>query len=80
MKKCLPVLLLLFSSILFFSCGKIQEPEFRTVKNFNVESPGIDSSGVSLDVELYNPNNFGVNLKETVGDSYVDNIYLGRLS
>ena len=80
MKKSLPVLLIIFISLFIFSCGKIQEPEFRTVKNFNVDSPGFDSSGVSLDVELYNPNNFGVNLKETVGDFYVDNIYLGRLS
>ncbi len=79
MKKRLPVLLLILSSSILFSCGKIQEPEFRSVKNFNVENAGFDSSGVSLDVELFNPNNFGVNLKETVGDFYVDNIYLGRL-
>ena len=79
MKKSLPVLLLILSCSILFSCGKIQEPEFRSVKNFNIENPGIDSSGVSLDVELFNPNSFGVNLKETVGDFYVDNIYLGRL-
>ena len=79
MKNRLPVLLMILNCSILFSCGKIQEPEFRSVKNFNVENPGIDSSGVSLDVELFNPNSFGVNLKETVGDFYVDNIYLGRL-
>lgn len=79
MKNRLPVLLVILSSYILLSCGKIQEPEFRSVKNFNVENPGIDSSGVSLDVELFNPNSFGVNLKETVGNFYVDNIYLGRL-
>lgn len=61
-------------------CNNVKGPEFRSVENFKIETAGLVTSRVRLDVQLYNPNNFSVRLKETVGNFYVDSTYLGQLT
>ena len=80
MNRLAPTSFLLLIIIMNYSCKPVQQPEFRSVQNFHVDSAGITSSGISLDIELYNPNDFGINLKETISDFYVNEIYLGRLT
>ncbi len=79
MKKIylLPFLLVI---ILFISCGKIEEPHFRRIGNFRVNQLGIQGTTVGFDVTFYNPNNFGVNVKEAECDIYIDSVYAGKFT
>ncbi len=75
MKIFLPLLL---SVLIFAGCQKPQGFEYRTFKNFKVDSLGFNQSTVSMDLVFYNPNNFGVDLKNINCDVYVEHNYLGR--
>ena len=39
---------------------------------------GFEKSKVSMDLVYFNPNNFGVNLKNVDCDIYLDNTYVGK--
>jgi LEA14-like dessication related protein len=73
----------LFSAIILMSScntGNVKEPEFRDVSNVRLIEMGILQSTAGIDLIYYNPNSFGVQLKEARGDVYVDNAYLGRFT
>lgn len=61
-----------------FSCKKPQSFDYRDLRNFKVNNLGFDKSKVSMDLVYYNPNNFGVNLKNVNCDIYLDNNYVGK--
>ena len=69
----LPLLLLFFAG-----CGKIKDPEFRRVDNFRLINIGLQEAVVGFNVTYFNPNNFGVSVKEGQADIYVDAVYLGK--
>jgi len=73
-KKLLPYLLL----ILLVGCTKIKEPEFRRVDNFHLKNFGLQQAVIAFNVHYFNPNNFGVTVKEAAADVYLDTIYLGK--
>lgn len=62
----------------FSSCGKIQEPEFKRIGDFGIKKLGLKETVVGLSVTYYNPNNFGLIVKEGTFDVYIDSIYLGK--
>ena len=68
------ILLSFFAS----SCKKPQGFDYRDMKNFKVTNWGFDKSTVSMDLVYYNPNSFGVNLKNVDCDIYLDNNYVGK--
>ncbi len=74
-----PILLLCFT---FFasSCQAPKELEYRDFKNLKVEKLGFGASSLKLDVIYYNPNNFGLQLKYTDLDIFIDGNYLGHSS
>ena len=78
MKILLPLLLLI--ATISSSCGKIKEPEFRKVNGFGIKKMGITEIVVGFNTTYYNPNNFGVAVKEAVLDVYVDSVYLGKFA
>ena len=71
--KLLPFLLVLLAG-----CTKIKEPEFRRVDNFHLKNFGLQNAVIAFDVTYFNPNNFGVTVKEAEADVYLDTIYLGK--
>ena len=71
--KLLPFLLLSLAG-----CAKIKEPEFRRVDNFHLKNFGLQNAVIAFDVTYFNPNNFGVTVKEAEADVYLDTIYLGK--
>jgi len=73
-KKLLPFSLL----ILLTSCTKIKEPEFRRIDNFHLKNFGLQQAVVAFNVHYFNPNNFGVTVKEAAADVYLDTVYLGK--
>lgn len=74
--------LILFLCIVFIvsSCQAPKELEYRDFKNLKVEKLGFGSSSLKLDVIYYNPNNFGLQLKYTDLDIFIDSNYLGHSS
>jgi LEA14-like dessication related protein len=74
-----PILFLAFI-ILAPSCQSPKELVYRDFKNVTVEKMGFASTTLKLELVYYNPNNFGLQLKYTDLDIYVDNNYLGHSS
>lgn len=75
MKKiCTPLILI----IVLVACQKPQGFDYRDIKNVKIENLGYDKSDLSLDLIYYNPNNFGVDLKNIDCDVYINNNYLGK--
>ena len=73
------LILLAFLLITFIAaCTKPQSFEYRGMQNLKVDSIGLVSSRISLDLIYFNPNNFGVNLKNVNCEVYVNHNYLGK--
>ena len=73
-RKLLPFLVL----IALAGCTKIKEPQFQRIDNFRLKNFGLQDAVIALNVSYYNPNNFGVTVKEAGADVYLDTIYLGK--
>lgn len=74
--KLLPFLAL----ALLIGCSKIKEPQFRRIDNFHLKNFGLQQAVIAFNVAYFNPNNFGVTVKEAAADVYLDSIYLGRFA
>jgi LEA14-like dessication related protein len=74
LRKLLPFLAL----VMLAGCTKIKEPEFRRMEGFHLKNFGLQEAVIAFNVTYYNPNNFGVTVKEAGADVYLDTIYLGR--
>lgn len=59
-------------------CAKIKDPEFRRLEDFRLKNLGLQNASVGFSVTYFNPNNFGVAVKEAQADIYIDTIYLGK--
>ena len=67
-------------AILATSCQAPKELVYRDFKNLKVEKVGFAATTLKVDLVYYNPNNFGLQLKYTDLDIYVDNNFLGHSS
>jgi len=82
MKSKFPLYSTLVLVIVFIttSCQAPKELVYRDFKNLKVEKVGFAATTLKVDLIYYNPNNFGLQLKYTDLDIYVDNNYLGHSS
>jgi LEA14-like dessication related protein len=64
----------------FLSCSSPKALEYRTYHNFSIESLGFNKTAISLDLEYYNPNNYGLQLRSTDLDIFVNGNLLGHSS
>lgn len=78
MVKRLGGLVLLITA--FMSCSSPKALEYKTYHNFSINNLGFTNSTVSLDLEYYNPNNFGMKLKNTDLDIFINGNLLGHSS
>ena len=80
MKKVIsPLFTFIFPLIITMtSCRAPKDLEYRDFKNLRVQQLGFSSSTIKVDLLYYNPNNFGLQLKETNLDIYIDSNYLGH--
>lgn len=60
------------------SCSSPKALEYKTYHNFSIQKLGFTNTTISLDLEYYNPNNFGMRLKNTDLDIYVNGNLLGH--
>ena len=66
--------------IFMHSCKDVKDPEFRRVDNFGVKNLSFQDATIGFEVTYYNPNNFGVNVKEAEADVYIDSLFIGKFS
>jgi LEA14-like dessication related protein len=64
--------------VLLNSCGGIKDLEFKEYKNLKIEKVGFSQTSVSVDLVYYNPNTFGLELKNTDLDIYINDNLLGH--
>ena len=72
---------LLFTTLgllVFISCSKPKEFEYRDIKNIKINTIGFNQSKLTFDLVYYNPNNFGLNLYKANSDLYIDDLYFGK--
>ena len=75
--KLLSFLLLILSAI---SCKKPVAFDYRDIRNFKLQSFALDKARVSMDLVYFNPNNYGVNLKNVKCDIFLDSSYVGKFA
>ena len=66
--------------IAFLSCSSPKALEYESYQNFKVNKFGFDKSTISLDLQYYNPNNFGMQLRNTDLDIFINGNLLGHSS
>lgn len=65
-------------TLLLVSCSAPKELEYRDFRNFTIENVGFSATAIKMDLIYYNPNSFGLQLKSTDLDVFLDNNYLGH--
>lgn len=73
-----PFLVLLITVFLLPSCRAPKELEYRDFKNLTVTNVGFSSSTLKMDLVYFNPNGFGMQLKTTELDIFIEGNYLGH--
>lgn len=64
--------------VLITGCGKVEEPKFRRLDSFGIKKLGLQESTVGFNAVYFNPNSFGVTVKEAALDVFIDSSYLGK--
>lgn len=62
------------------ACSAPKELVYKDFNSFSLNKLGLGSSSVKMNLVYYNPNNFGLQLKRTDLDIYIDGTYLGHTS
>ena len=65
---------------MIIGCSSPKELEYQSYKNFNLQKLGFNTSRVSLDLQYFNPNNFGLQLRRTDLDIFINDNLLGHSS
>ena len=66
--------------VILFSCSAPKSLEYKTFHNFSVQKLGYSNSTVKMELEYYNPNSFGMQLRNSDLDIFVDGNLLGHSS
>ncbi|MDQ6756464.1 MAG: hypothetical protein M3004_05975, partial [Bacteroidota bacterium] len=80
MNKLKILVLLFITGAWFLACSPPRDLEYRDYKNLHVDKMGFGASTVTLDLQYYNPNNFGLQLRKTDLDIFINNNFLGHSS
>jgi LEA14-like dessication related protein len=62
------------------SCSAPKPLEYRSYQNFAIQSLGFNNSTIKLDLKYYNPNNYGMQLKNSDLDIFINGNLLGHSS
>jgi LEA14-like dessication related protein len=65
--------------ILLISCATPKSFEYREIRNIKLDQFGFESTSLGMEIVYFNPNNFGLDLKNVDADVYIDNHYLGKM-
>jgi LEA14-like dessication related protein len=59
-------------------CKEVKDPEFRRIEKFGLKKVNLEEATVGFQVTYFNPNSFGVNVKEAEADIYIDSVFVGK--
>lgn len=77
-KRILSIFIILFSTvILFSSCGNPQQLVYQDVKNFRINELSL-APRIGMDIQFYNPNTFGMTLKDADVNLYINGKFVGN--
>jgi LEA14-like dessication related protein len=62
------------------SCASPKAIEYQTYHNFTIQKLGFNNSSIKMDLQYYNPNNFGLQLRSSDLDIFIDGNLLGHSS
>lgn len=65
-------------ALFLVSCGTAKPPDYQGISKFKVHSLGASESVIRFHLDYFNPNAFGVTMKDAEFDVYVENEYLGK--
>ena len=80
MTKPLTYSIVVLMSLFLSSCKKIKDPEYRRLEHFAVKNIDLQNAVIGFSITYFNPNSFGVSVKEAVTDVYIDSVYLGKFT
>lgn len=78
MKKIVGLALVLI--VIFVGCKQPQSFDYRDVRNIRIEKLGFDQTSLYMELVYFNPNGFGVTLKNVNCDIFINNNFLGHYS
>lgn len=71
------MLFLIAGSFLLSGCNSIKDIEYKGIKETKLQSLGLQKGTVKVVLQYYNPNKFGIDLKETQLEVYANDKYIG---
>ena len=69
----------IFFFFCFVSCAKYKDFIIQEVKDFKIENINLSKSIVHVNLELYNPNTFNINIDKIDCDVKMNDIYIGKI-
>lgn len=78
MKHWFYPLVMAVCALVVAGCSKIKDPEFRRLERIGVRNVDLEKAIIGFSVVYFNPNNFGVGVKEAEIDLYADSLFLGK--
>ena len=71
--------LLLLIILFTCSCRQPKQLVYQNIENFKLKQAGLKETEVSLDLRLFNPNNYGMKLKDADVDVFINGTKLGKM-
>jgi LEA14-like dessication related protein len=70
------------SFIMLFAgaCSQPKQLQYQDVKNFRIENLNFTKPEIGMDIQFYNPNSFGLSLKDASIDVYINDKLIGNAS
>ena len=68
---------ILFILLQSAGCVNIKELDYLGIKSAQLQTLGLNSSSIRIDIEYYNPNTFGIDVKETNLSIYLNDKFVG---
>lgn len=72
------IFLLAAAFLLATSCSRPKELVYKDTRNFRVHKVGFQNTTLVMDLRYYNPNNFGMQLKDGDIDVFLNSSYVGK--
>lgn len=79
MKTIYTPLILLFAAFLMLQsagCNKIKELDYKGIQSTEIQSLGLRNAALRINLAYYNPNTFGVDVKETNLSIYLNDAFV----
>lgn len=76
--KRLAALFVLWIMLLLQSCSQPKQLVYQDVRNFRIRNLSFSDPEIGLDLQFYNPNDFGLTLKDALLNIYINDRFVGK--